>query len=124
MDGLLGAMGGKGGGARYRDGQCEHQCSKLNFHDLVCSSHCVKRSIDQIASCSEQLKRSRQRDALKRSWADFQSAHLARAGMVGDEIREGRGRLASIGARLRKLGSNLIAHVARPAFGGVESDDP
>ena len=42
---------------------------------------------------------------------------------VGDEVRERRGRLATIGAGLREFGRNLIARVARSALGGVESDD-
>jgi hypothetical protein len=43
--------------------------------------------------------------------------------VLGDEIRDGRGRLAAIGARLGQLGGDILAHVPRPAFSGIESDD-
>ena len=43
--------------------------------------------------------------------------------MVGDEVRERRRRLATIGACLGEFGGDLIARIARPALGGVESND-
>jgi hypothetical protein len=43
--------------------------------------------------------------------------------VVGDEVRDRRVRLAAIAARLRKLGGYLLAYVARPTLGRVESDD-
>ena len=43
--------------------------------------------------------------------------------MVGDEVRERRARLATIGACLGEFGGDLIARIARPALGGVESDN-
>ena len=44
--------------------------------------------------------------------------------MVGDEVRDRPAHLAATGACLGKLGRDLLGHVARPAFGGVEGYDP
>ena len=46
--------------------------------------------------------------------------------MIGDEVRDRRRHLAAIGAYfrepcLRELDRDFVAHVARPALGGVES---
>jgi len=49
--------------------------------------------------------------------------------MIGDEVRDRRRHLAAIGAYfrepcLRELDRDFVAHVARPALGRVEGDDP
>jgi hypothetical protein len=43
--------------------------------------------------------------------------------MIGDEVRDRLAHLATTGARLRECGRDVVGHAARPALGGVESDD-
>src|SRR6516225_3219639 len=55
--------------------------------------------------------------------ADCQSAHSAWPGVVSDEVRDRWGDLVAIGACLGEFGRDVFSHVARPALGGVESND-
>jgi hypothetical protein len=43
--------------------------------------------------------------------------------VVGNEVTDRRGDLAAIGACLRERRRDIVSHVARPALGGVESDN-
>ena len=43
--------------------------------------------------------------------------------VVGNEVSDRRGDLAAIGACLRERRRDVVSYVARPALGGVESDD-
>jgi len=43
--------------------------------------------------------------------------------VVGNEVSDRRGDLAAIGACLRERRRDVFGHVARPALGGVESND-
>ena len=43
--------------------------------------------------------------------------------VVGNEVSDRRGDLAAIGACLRERRRDVVSYVARPALGGVESND-